>query len=405
MKQPISLTPPQPTCLLVGIWNRHFAYEQASDFLAELEQLALTAGFKPLEKLLQPLDTPQAATFFGTGKVDELRQRAHDLGARMLIIDEELTPTQVRNLEKGTGCGIIDRAGLILGIFSDHARTAQAKAQVELAFLEYQLPRLKRMWTHLSRERGGIGLKGAGEQEIETDRRRLRQRIAKLKDELKHIQRQTETRRKHRQALVRVALVGYTNAGKSSLLRRLTKADVLVEDKLFATLDTTVRKLTLEGVPLLISDTVGFIRKLPHGLIESFKSTLDEVKEADILLHVIEAPNPSYMAHMQVVQQTLAEINSQEQPIIRIFNKVDLLDLTDRDDLELTWQRRERYPPLFISATENLGLERLRQVLVQAVREVYALRYPGIPFGADLGEGFSPSLPAPVEATSSHVSP
>lgn len=364
--------------LLVGFWNKQRnTYEQALEYLAELELLTQTAGAQTVHKLLQVQGVPTAATYIGSGKLEELVQLRDKLGVTLVVFDEDLTPTQVRNLEKAFDRRVLDRSGLILQIFSEHARTAQAKAQVDLARLEYMLPRLTRMWTHLARERGGIGLKGAGEQEIETDRRIIRTRIAKLKEELKHIEKQTLTRRKHRTSTVRVALVGYTNVGKSTLMNLLAKADVRAENKLFATLDTTVRKVVLENIPFLLSDTVGFIRKLPHGLIESFKSTLDEVRECDILLHVVDISNPHYLEQVNVVRTTLAEMKVDDKPMLMVFNKVDQLS-DDIADLEQTWMHHAHYPSVFISATNKDGIERLRGILVQIVREQYKHKYPGL---------------------------
>lgn len=330
-----------------------------------------------MQQILQPIGVINVATYVGSGKLQEWVALKDQLGITLIVFDEDLSPTQIRNLEKAFERRILDRSGLILQIFSEHARSAQAKAQVELARLEYMLPRLTRMWTHLTRERGGIGLKGAGEQEIETDRRMIRTRIAKLKDELKHIEKQTLTRRKHRTNTVRVALVGYTNVGKSTLMNLLAKADVRAENKLFATLDTTVRKVVLDTIPFLLSDTVGFIRKLPHGLIESFKSTLDEVNESDILLHVVDISNPHYLEQVNVVRTTLAEMKVDDKPTLMVFNKVDQLS-DDIADLEQTWMHHTHYPSVFISATHKDGIDKLRNILVDIVRNKYKDKYPGI---------------------------
>jgi GTP-binding protein HflX len=304
------------------------------------------------------------------------------LAANLIIFDDELTPTQARNIEKALECSIMDRSALILDIFQSRAQTAQARTQVELARLQYQLPRLTRLWTHLSRERGGIGLKGAGEQEIETDRRIIRDRIARLKKELEQIDRQNETRRKNRELKVRVALVGYTNAGKSTLMNVLSKADVLAENKLFATLDTTVRKIVIHNTPMLLSDTVGFIRKLPHHLIESFKSTLDEVREADVLLHVCDVSSQHYIEQLKVVRNTLDDLKASDKPTIMVFNKVDIISPQDIEDLRLSWKNSENTYSVFISALSKDGIEELKNLLVAIAQEVYATKYPGIEYYA-----------------------
>lgn len=378
-------TPRDPfKAVLVGIYKLSHSFEQAQEYLEELTFLATTAGIEAVKTYSIRMDRPIAATFLGKGKVEELREAAERLGAGTMIFDDDLTPTQVRNLEQGTGTVVVDRAGLILQIFRENARTAQAKAQVELARLEYQLPRLTRMWTHLSRERGGIGLKGAGEQEIETDRRIIREQIAKLKAQLKLIEKQTITRRKNRERVVRVALVGYTNVGKSTLLNLLAKSDVYAENRLFATLDTTVRKVVLDGVPFLLSDTVGFIRKLPHNLVESFRSTLDEVREADVLLHVVDISSAHYIEQMNVVSNTLADMKIGDKPVVMVFNKVDQLADAELEDLRETWLARVHSPAVFISAYKRLGIDALRTTLVGIVREQYESKYPGLPMYSQL---------------------
>lgn len=370
----------QDRALLMGIWTRHQSQEQAEEYLAELAFLAQTAHIVAVKQRMQRLDVPHAATFVGKGKVEELKEDVDKHEATLVIFDEELTPTQLRNLERELEVRVMDRSALILQIFSEHARTAQARAQVQLAYAQYMLPRLTRMWTHLSRERGGIGLKGAGEKEIETDRRMLRNRIALLKTQLKKIDQQNETRRKHRTQTVRVALVGYTNVGKSTILNALAKSEVLAENKLFATLDTTVRKVVLHTVPFLLADTVGFIRKLPHHLIESFKSTLDEVREADILVHVVDASNLHYMEHIRVVQDTLQSLGCQDKPVLYVFNKIDKLDQADIQDLENTWYYGEKAPCVFISAAERKGLDELRTLLTTLVIDQYKHKYPGLDY-------------------------
>jgi GTP-binding protein HflX len=368
--------------ILIGITNRKTSAEQAQEYISELAFLASTASIQAVHTILQPMDTPLAATFVGTGKLEEIKTLKDTLAVNLIIFDDELTPTQARNIERVLECPIMDRSALILDIFQSRAQTAQARTQVELARLQYQLPRLTRLWTHLSRERGGIGLKGAGEQEIETDRRIIRDRIARLKKELEQIDRQNETRRKNRDLKVRVALVGYTNAGKSTLMNVLSKADVLAENKLFATLDTTVRKIVIHNTPMLLSDTVGFIRKLPHHLIESFKSTLDEVREADILLHVCDVSSQHYIEQLKVVRNTLDDLKASDKPTIMVFNKVDMISADDIEDLRLSWKNSENTYSAFISALSKDGIEELKNLLVAIAQEVYATKYPGIEYYA-----------------------
>jgi len=364
--------------ILVGFKQRGQSPEQAQEYIEELAMLARTADYAEVFREIYTLDDIHPGTLIGKGKLERLRLAVAHYECDRVFFDMELTPMQLRNIEKILNCNVTDRAGLILEIFSANAQTATARTQVELARLQYELPRLRRMWTHLSRERGGIGLKGSGEQEIETDRRRIRQRITKLKEDLVKLERQEATRRKHRDAVVRVALVGYTNVGKSTIMNILSKADVLAENKLFATLDTTVRKVTLSGVPFLLSDTVGFIRKLPHSLVESFKSTLAEAAEADLLLHVVDVSSPFYIEHMGVVRDTLAELKAAEKPTILVFNKIDRLSPEDVEDLERTWAVRVQQPCVFLSAGERLGIEKLRQMVTERVRDIYATRYPGL---------------------------
>jgi GTP-binding protein HflX len=365
--------------ILIGIWNKTIiSYEQSLEYLNELAFLAETAGIACAYKIIQTLHKPNPAIFLGSGKLEEIKAKAEQLKAELLIFDEDLSPTHFRNIEKIVGIQVLDRSGLILKIFLEHAKTSQAKLQVELASLQYSLPRLTRLWTHHSRERGGIGLKGAGEQEIETDRRMIRNRIAKLKEELAKIEKQSETRRKSREALVKVALVGYTNVGKSTLMNRIAKANVLAENKLFATLDTTTRKVTLQNIPFLLSDTVGFIRKLPHNLIASFKSTLAEVNEADILIHVVDVSNSHYLEHIKVVKNTLLEIGAYDKPTLLVFNKMDLLEPDDLADLKKSWMRLELDPAVFISANNNLNIEELKNKLLHLVSEQYKFKYPDL---------------------------
>jgi GTP-binding protein HflX len=325
------------------------------------------------------------------GKIAEIKQEMIDREAEFALFDDELSPTQLRNIEKLLERNVLDRTALILQIFSLNARTAQSKTQVELARLEYELPRLRRKWTHLERQRGGTGARGgSGELQIESDRRMIRNRIAKLKTDLERIDRQSTTRRKHREAVVRVALVGYTNVGKSTLMNLIAKSQVLAENKLFATLDTTVRKVVLDHVPFLLSDTVGFIRKLPTKLIESFKSTLDEVREADLLLHVVDISSHNYQDQMHVVKQTLAEIGAADKPMLIVFNKIDRLSDDDLADLRQTWAYHDHYPAAFVSAGAKLGITDFRLRLRDWVEKLYHDKYPGL----DYSRYHTPTEPA-----------
>jgi GTP-binding protein HflX len=322
----VSTSDEQETCILVGIVTKTQSRELLEEYLDELAFLAETANAKCLKRFTQNLERPDSRTFVGSGKLNEIKSFVQENKPSMIIFDDELAPSQLRNIEgefKETGVKILDRNNLILDIFASRARTAHAKKQVELAQYEYLLPRLTRMWSHLEKQRGGIGMRGPGEQEIETDRRIVRDRIAFLKEQLKEIDRQMATQRGNRGALVRVALVGYTNVGKSTLMNLLSKSDVFAENKLFATLDTTVRKVVVQNLPFLLTDTVGFIRKLPHQLIESFKSTLDETREADLLVHVVDISHPQFEDHFSVVNETLKEIGVGDKPMLVVFNKVD----------------------------------------------------------------------------------
>ncbi|HEX5000906.1 MAG TPA: GTPase HflX [Bacteroidia bacterium] len=365
---------------------------ESDEFLDELEFLALTAGAETVKRFTQKLSHPDPRTFVGKGKLQEITDfiKANDI--QVALFDEELSPSQIRNLEKATAIRIVDRTNLILDIFARRARTAQARTQVELAQYQYLLPRLTRMWTHLEKQRGGIGMRGPGETEIETDRRVIRDKLAKLKEKLKEIDKQNLTRRKQREAIVRVALVGYTNVGKSTLMNLLSKSEVFAENKLFATLDTTVRKIVLEGIPFLLSDTVGFIRKLPHNLVESFKSTLDEVREADILLHVVDVSHPQFEDHINVVNQTLAELKSADKPVLMVFNKMDAYKHVERDaddlsepgpehvtleELKRTWMAKTHHA-VFISAAQKDNIAELRTQLISMVKEVHNKRYPNV---------------------------
>lgn len=370
--------------VLVGLATRNQPRELLSEYLDELEFLARTANAETIGTFVQSLDHPDVRTFVGKGKLEEITDyiEVHDID--LLIFDDELSPSQLRNLgEALPETKVLDRANLILDIFAQRARTAHAKTQVELAQYQYLLPRLTRMWTHLQKQKGGIGMKGPGEKEIETDRRIIRDRISALKKDLAAIDRQMATQRGNRGALVRVALVGYTNAGKSTLMNRLSKSEVFAEDKLFATLDTTVRKVVVHNLPFLLSDTVGFIRKLPHQLVESFKSTLDETRESDLLVHLIDVSHPQFEDHLKVVEETLAEIGAGTQRTMLVFNKIDQLrDPEGEVDREhLIEGLRHRFtdhdgPVLFLSAKTKEGMDSLREVLYAEVRELHVQRFP-----------------------------
>ena len=373
--------------VLVGIITAHQKPEQAEEYLDELAFLALTAGAKVSARFLQRLPYANPRTYVGEGKLAEIADYVKEHEIDMVIFDDELSPSQIRNLEQSLKCKILDRSNLILDIFAKRARTTQARYQVELAQAQYLLPRLTRMWTHLSKQKGGIGMKGPGETEIETDRRALRNKITKLKERLNEIDKQSATRRQQRGDKVRVALVGYTNVGKSTLLNLLSKSDVLAENKLFATLDATVRKVVYEDVAFLLTDTVGFIRKLPHQLIECFKSTLDEIREADVLVHVVDLSHPNAEEHVTVVQHTLDEIGALHKPTLLVFNKIDQLkeplqqdDTEDPepyiDRLKRTWLARQEHPVVFISAAKKLNISELRTTLSNLVRTTQAKLSP-----------------------------
>ena len=381
----------EETAVLIGLITKTQNERQATEFLDELAFLADTAGAKTTKRFTQRLDHPDSKTFIGSGKLEEIRKYIKENKTDIAIFDDELSGSQIRNIEKVLECRVLDRNNLILDIFANRARTAQAKTQVELAQYRYLLPRLTRMWTHLEKQRGGIGMRGPGESEIETDRRVIKDKLSKLKARLKEIEKQNLTQRKQRGELIRVALVGYTNVGKSTLMNLLCKSDVFAENKLFATLDTTVRKLVYENVPFLLSDTVGFIRKLPHDLIESFKSTLDEVREADILLHVVDISHPQFEDQINVVNQTLADLGASDKPTILIFNKIDAYsyipkeedDLTPAtkenmslEDLKKTWLAKISGASVFISATEKNNIDELRERLLNNVKTLHHQRYP-----------------------------
>jgi GTP-binding protein HflX len=375
--------------VLVGVGLKDQKDHLLREYLDELAFLATTAGAVTVKTFTQKLSHPDSKTYVGKGKLEEIRDWAAGKDIRVLIFDDELTGAQISNIEKVVNIKTIDRSDLILDIFARRAKTAQAKAQVELAQYQYILPRLRGMWKHLERLGGGIGTRGPGESEIETDRRIVREKIALLRRKLGEIEKQAYTQRKDRGEFIRVALVGYTNVGKSTIMNLLSKSDVLAENKLFATLDTTTRKIVFENTPFLLSDTVGFIRKLPHHLIESFKSTLDEVKESDILLHVVDISHPQYEDQMNVVKTTLAELGCSEKPVITVFNKMDLYEERTFDNWlepevktqlleELTrrWQHETSSRCVFISATERREIDRLRTSILNQVRELYVRRYP-----------------------------
>lgn len=374
--------------ILVGLVTKGQSEDHLHEYLDELAFLAETAGAKTVARFYQKVDAPTPGTYVGRGKLQEIKAyvQSHDID--LVIFDDEITASQQHTIEKELRCKIVDRSMLILDIFAKRARTLQSKTQVELAQMQYLLPRLKGMWTHLDRVKGGIGMRGAGEKEIETDRRVALNTIAHLKDKLRKIDSQNIVRRKSREGMIRVALVGYTNVGKSTIMNVLSKSDVFAENKLFATLDTTVRKVVIDRTPFLLSDTVGFIRKLPHHLIESFKSTLDEAVESDLLIHVVDVSHPRFEEQMGVVNDTLVELHSKDKPTITVFNKMDLYeqqtfdpwldrDVKDTllDELKRTWMGKTG-KAVFISATEGSNLAELRAVLLEEVKRLYNVRYP-----------------------------
>ena len=376
--------------VLIGMITAKQTEASTQEYLDELEFLATTAGIQSRKRFIQRLQHPDNKTYLGKGKLEEVSVYAEANHIDLILIDDEVSPSQLRNIEAATKKKVLDRSMLILEIFSNRAQTVQARTQVELARLQYMLPRLKGMWTHLERQRGGTGTRGgAGEKEIETDRRMAEKKIALLKEKLREIDQQNATRRKHRSEMIRVALVGYTNVGKSTLMNLLAKEKVFAENKLFATLDTTVRKVVFNGVPFLLSDTVGFIRKLPHHLIESFKSTLDETLEADILLHVVDISHPAFEEQMRVVQETLLELKAQDKPVITVFNKMDLYEQQKFDEfldpairqtlleeLKQTWMARTHQQCIFVSATQNRNTSSLRDLIFRKTKELYLQRYP-----------------------------
>lgn len=377
--------------VLVGLITQTQTEDKAREYLDELAFLADTAGAKPDKLFFQRVDYPNPKTFVGPGKLQEIKEYVDENEIGLVIFDDELSPKQLRNIEAELKVLVLDRTNLILDIFAKRAQTANAKTQVELAQLQYMLPRLTRLWTHLERQRGGIGMRGPGETQIETDRRIILTKISLLKQNLKDIDKQMSTQRKNRGKMVRVALVGYTNVGKSTMMNMLSKSDVFAENKLFATLDTTVRKVIIENLPFLLSDTVGFIRKLPTNLIESFKSTLDEVREADLLIHVVDVSHPNFHEQLEVVNQTLKEIDPREKPTILVFNKIDAFTYTPKeeddltpstrenislDELKKTWMSKLHDNCIFISAKEKQNVEQLRELMYEKIKAIHVERYP-----------------------------
>lgn len=380
----------QEPCVLVGIITPDQQEDKAKEYLEELDFLAHTAGASAIKHFLQKIPYANPKTFIGSGKLEEVKNFIKSNDIKLVIFDDELGPSQLRNLEKILECKILDRSNLILDIFASRARTAHSRVQVELAQYQYLLPRLTRMWTHLERQKGGIGMRGPGETQIETDRRIIQQKIALLKQKLVKIDKQKSIQRGNRGALVRVALVGYTNVGKSTIMNVLSKSEVFAENKLFATLDTTVRKVVIGNLPFLLSDTVGFIRKLPHQLVESFKSTLDEVREADILLHVIDISHPNFEEQIEIVNTTLAEINAKDKPTVLVFNKVDAFTFEQKEEDDLTpvikanyslndWKKTwmaKNENTMFISALEKENFEAFRNQLYEMAKKIHAKRFP-----------------------------
>jgi GTPase len=383
---------PRERAILIGILYQGQDEREVEDFLEELSFLTETAGAEPVKRFIQKLDIANPRTFVGSGKIQELAIFISENKIDIAIFDDELTPSQLRNIEEVLGCRILDRTNLILDIFANRARTSHARTQVELAQYQYLLPRLTGLWTHLERQRGGIGLRGPGETEIETDRRVIRDRISLLKEQLKKIDTQLATQRKNRGKMIRVSLVGYTNVGKSTIMNLLSKSDVFAEDKLFATLDTTVRKVVIGNLPFLLSDTVGFIRKLPTDLIESFKSTLDEVRESDLLVHIVDISHPAFEEQIKVVNHTLKDLGVSEKPLIIVFNKIDAFSYTVKDeddltpivkdnyslsDLKKTWMSSDKnHETVFISAKTKENLEELRKLLYEEIKKLHVKRYP-----------------------------
>lgn len=379
--------------IIVGIVTQNQSEDKLNEYLDELEFLTYTAGGTVIKRFSQKMDKPNPKTFVGTGKLEEIKYFIKDNDIKTVIFDDELSPSQSKNITKELDCKVLDRTNLILDIFAQRAETSYARTQVELAQCQYLLPRLTGMWTHLERQKGGIGMRGPGETEIETDRRIVRDRISLLKEKIKVIDKQMATQRSNRGAMVRVALVGYTNVGKSTLMNAVGKSDVFVENKLFATLDTTVRKTVIKNLPFLLSDTVGFIRKLPTQLVESFKSTLDEVREADLLLHVVDISHPDFEDHIASVNEILQDIKSADKPTIMVFNKIDAYKPAHFDENDLSVEKTTKHytledwkrtwmsklgdkNTLFISATEKANFEQFREKVYEAVREIHITRFP-----------------------------
>lgn len=387
----IETAPNIEKAVLVGLINGSQDEKKAREYLDELEFLTDTAGATVLKKFMQKLEYPNTATFVGSGKLQEIGDYMKMMEVDTIIFDDELTPSQLRNIERALECKVLDRTNLILDIFAKRAQTAHAKTQVELAQYQYLLPRLTRMWTHLERQRGGIGMRGPGEAQIETDRRIILDKIALLKEKLKKIDMQKSIQRKNRGKLVRVALVGYTNVGKSTIMNMIAKSEVFAENKLFATLDTTVRKVVIANLPFLLADTVGFIRKLPHGLVESFKSTLDEVREADILLHIVDISHPGFEEQIETVNRTLEEIKANDKQVIYVFNKIDAFSYIQKDDDDLSertkenfsleewknsWMGKNNTPSVFISALNKENIEDFKDLMYNQIKEIHAQRFP-----------------------------
>lgn len=378
--------------ILIGVILPLQSEADTQEYLDELAFLTETAGAEPVKTFVQKLSAPDPKTFVGSGKIKEIELFVSNNDINLAIFDEELSPSQLRNIEKILKCRVLDRTNLILDIFASRARTAHARVQVELAQYEYLLPRLRRMWTHLERQKGGIGLRGPGETEIETDRRIIRDKIARLKAQLQKIDKQMTVQRKNRSRMVQVALVGYTNVGKSTIMNLLSKSDVFAENKLFATLDTTVRKVVIGNLPFLLSDTVGFIRKLPHTLVESFKSTLDEVREADMLCHVVDISHPGFEEQIRIVNETLRELKADNKNTIMVFNKIDAFTYTEKDEDDLSEKERFNFTleelqqswmaenkdatTIFISAKEKTNIEAFRDLLYREVKKLHEKRYP-----------------------------
>lgn len=377
----------QERAVLVGVITQGESDDQAKEYLEELEFLVATAGAITVKVFTQKLQRPDRTTFVGSGRLEDIKAFVKAEEIDMVVFDDELSPSQLRNIENELQVKILDRNNLILDIFANRAQTAQAKTQVELAQLQYLLPRLTRLWTHLERQKGGIGMRGPGESQIETDRRLILNKISLLKDKLKQIDKQNETQRKNRQQMIRVALVGYTNVGKSTIMNMISKSEVFAENKLFATLDTTVRKVVIENVPFLLSDTVGFIRKLPHDLVECFKSTLDEVREADILVHVVDISHPNFEDQISTVNETLKDIGAIDKRVITVFNKIDAFEPLQHEmepqaepltlhDFRNSWMAKNNSPAIFISATKKENVEEFRALLYEEVKELHTSRYP-----------------------------